>query len=484
MGGVCGRGRTAHRIMAAAMLWIPLLLVAVPLLLLIVVRTCAARATSKRRRKWGMDGNATAVGFFHPYANAGGGGERVLWHSVAAMMARHSSLHCVIYTGDRGVTGEEILGKARRRFGIDLQDGAVHFVFMRWRWLVEASTWPRFTLAGQSLGSVLLGLEAFVRFLPDVYFDTMGYAFTYPLFRWLGGCRVMAYVHYPVVSTDMFHLVASGRQSYNNAGRISRSPLITRLKLCYYKLFAVLYGIVGRHAHIVMVNSSWTRGHIEFIWRPTSLHVVFPPCDTEAFSAIPRQPPADQFRVVSIGQYRPEKDHPKQLHALRNILDQRPAATSRLKLVIIGSCRDEGDRRRVEDLRSLAQELEVDGCVEFKVNITFLELQEELGSAHAALHTMWNEHFGIGLVECMAAGCVMVAHRSGGPLQDIVVEWEGSRTGFLAETADEFADCLLQVMEMSEEDRTAMASVGRNASSRFSVKSFERRLLSAVDFLL
>jgi hypothetical protein len=28
------------------------------------------------------------------------------------------------------------------------------------------------------------------------------------------------------------------------------------------------------------------------------------------------------------------------------------------------------------------------------------------------IHTMWNEHFGIGIVEMMAAGLITIAHRS------------------------------------------------------------------------
>lgn len=37
---------------------------------------------------------------------------------------------------------------------------------------------------------------------------------------------------------------------------------------------------------------------------------------------------------------------------------------------------------------------------------------------------MWNEHFGISLVEMMAAGLIVVGHRSGGPLRDIVVPYK------------------------------------------------------------
>ena len=38
------------------------------------------------------------------------------------------------------------------------------------------------------------------------------------------------------------------------------------------------------------------------------------------------------------------------------------------------------------------------------------------------------------MVEMMAAGLVTLAHRSGGPLMDIVVETEQNRNGFLAGT--------------------------------------------------
>ena len=454
------------------------------LLLLFLVRLLAARRTMTRRRMWRVRQDATVVGFFHPYANAGGGGERVLWHSVSALLVRHSSLHCVVYSGDTNTTGDQILERVKSRFGIHLSTERVHFVFLNLRWLVEASTWPRFTLAGQSLGSAVLGLEAFYKLIPDVYFDSMGYAFTYPLFKWIGSCTVVAYVHYPVVSTDMLQAVASRKQAHNNAGSISRSHLFTRLKVMYYKLFAIIYSFMGRRAHIVMVNSSWTKDHIQSIWQPRSLHVVFPPCDTEAFSSIQRQPCKDQFRIVSIGQYRPEKDHKKQLKAVRSILDKRPSAADKLRLIIIGSCRDEGDRKRVKELKELSHELELEQVVEFRVNLAFDDLLSQLGSANAALHTMWNEHFGIGLVECMAAGCVMVGHRSGGPLRDIVLDWEGRRTGLLAESAEEFSDCLLEVMDMSEEERLLVTTTARVSCQRFSVTSFDRKLLTIVDKLL
>lgn len=47
------------------------------------------------------------------------------------------------------------------------------------------------------------------------------------------------------------------------------------------------------------------------------------------------------------------------------------------------------------------------------VNVSFQELQALLGEAVGGLHTMQDEHFGISVVEYMAAGAVPIAHKSG-----------------------------------------------------------------------
>ena len=138
---------------------------------------------------------------------------------------RYPDLRCVVYTGDTDATGQEILQRARERFNITLPrtgKGAVDFVYLRHRQWVEATPYPFLTLLGQSLGSMVLGMEAIFSYVPDVYIDTMGYAFTIPLFKYLGGCKVGCYVHYPTISTDMLDRVSARTSSYNNASFISR----------------------------------------------------------------------------------------------------------------------------------------------------------------------------------------------------------------------------------------------------------------------
>ncbi len=51
---------------------------------------------------------------------------------------------------------------------------------------------------------------------------------------------------------------------------------------------------------------------------------------------------------------------------------------------MIGGCRNKEDERRVQDLK------------DFKVNIPFGELKKEMSHSLIGIHSMWNEHFGIG----------------------------------------------------------------------------------------
>ena len=424
------------------------------------------------------------VGLFHPYADAGGGGERVLWHALSSMIHEWPNVRYVILTGDKGRTPRQILDKVKSRFGISVQENEVNFIFLRLRFLIEASTWPRFTLAGQVFGSIVLGIEAICHCCPHVFFDTMGYAFTYPLYKWLVGSKVLSYVHYPIVSTDMLSMVASGKATYNNTSGIGRSKVLTSLKIKYYRILAYFYGFVGRHSDAVLVNSSWTHGHIKDIWNCENTSIVYPPCDCKTFLEVPSTRSSIEYRIVSVGQFRPEKDHKKQIDVIRILLNKWNGSQA-LKLVLIGSCRDEEDHARVEMLKKYAFDKSVSEHVEFLVNLPFSKLQMELGRSLIAIHTMWNEHFGISLVECMASGCIMVANRSGGPLMDIVTNFKECRTGFLAESADEFSECIIEVFNMSAEERNTMVLLSKESvSERFSVQTFQTALITKIQTVM
>ena len=73
-----------------------------------------------------------------------------------------------------------------------------------------------------------------------------------------------------------------------------------------------------------------------------------------------------------------------------------PQHRSNLRLILIGSVRHDEDQRRVDHLRTLVENLNMTDEVQFKLNVNFVELKKSLNEAMIGLHTMWNEHFGIG----------------------------------------------------------------------------------------
>lgn len=78
---------------------------------------------------------------------------------------RYPGTKVVVYTGDLEASPDEITNRVRQRLNIELPE-RVEFVYLHQRGWVEAAKYPTFTLLGQSLGSLILGMEALNAFLP------------------------------------------------------------------------------------------------------------------------------------------------------------------------------------------------------------------------------------------------------------------------------------------------------------------------------
>ncbi|SOV05122.1 related to ALG11 - required for asparagine-linked glycosylation [Ustilago sp. UG-2017a] len=378
----------------------------------------------------------TIIGFFHPYCNAGGGGERVLYEAISLHLSLDPNVVVVIYTGDfPAASKEQILAKASARFGISIDSNRITLIPLVRRWMVQDTAWSCFTLLGQSYGSVWLAFEAMSQLVPDVWVDTMGYAFTYPVVGLFDRkLPIGTYVHYPVISTDMLTRVAKREAGHTNDASTANSRLRSTVKLIYYRIFALLYSWALGRADKVVANGSWTQNHLnQLLGRKKGkeqVSVVYPPCDTSQLSTYSLE--RRKCTIVSLAQFRPEKEHPTQLRILAHLKSTHPElfatensgdssrSTPPVKLLIMGSSRNTEDERRISLLRSLSANLGLDKDVEFIVNATWSAVTERLGDASVGLSTMKDEHFGINVVEFMAAGLLTLSHKSAGPWLDIV----------------------------------------------------------------
>ncbi|PWY76420.1 UDP-Glycosyltransferase/glycogen phosphorylase [Aspergillus sclerotioniger CBS 115572] len=363
--------------------------------------------------------------------------------------------------------------------------------------------YPYMTLLGQSLGSLIVAYDAFNLLVPDVFVDTMGYAFTLAFSKLLfPSVPTAAYVHYPTISTDMLQSLddQTGLQGVNSgAGKGFKG----QVKRKYWIAFAKLYGWVGGHVDVVMCNSSWTSAHIRTIWGParqTNTYkdptVIFPPTAvSELESTITVTPETENTRqplILYIAQFRPEKNHPLLLRSFARFLQERRKRQGETsdpetepKLVLIGSVRHASpDETHIYNLRLLAHELRIRDHTTFLCDASWPTVLDHLATASIGVNAMWNEHFGICVVEYQAAGLISVVHDSGGPREDIVIDLGDGATGFRASTEEEFAAAFEAALALPAEEKVAMRLRARKSALRFTEEEFSLKWIGEIEKLV
>lgn len=372
-------------------------------------------------------------GFFHPYANNGGGGEKVLWHAVEATLLEDQRNIVAIYTVNLDAKPLDILKKAEEKFGVKgLDSERVVFIYLRkYAKYIDGSYWKHLTLVGQLLGSALLGLEAMCELSPDVWIDTQGLPGSYLLVNWVLKVPIVAYVHYPIIQPDMFNKLKF--QKFSDLKKI-KPTVFDAKQAAIFLYWTALYGLymyLGSMVDVTLANGTWTFNHISNIWYLNSIRgheiaLLYPPCSTEDSSKA-LDTSVDKSRknnMIYVGQFRPEKRHWLVLEQYGRFLaefreDKLPLA-SLPTLTFLGSCRTSTDSETLDKLREQVKSLELSDYVEFVVDCSYDELKEHLASAKFGLNAMWNEHFGISVVEYLSSGVVPIVHASAGPLLDIL----------------------------------------------------------------
>ncbi|KAJ3220628.1 asparagine-linked glycosylation protein [Chytriomyces hyalinus] len=157
-----------------------------------------------------------------------------------------------------------------------------------------------------------------------------------------------------------------------------------------------------------------------------------------------------------------------------------------MKLLFIGGARHAADRALADSVLKHASRLGIRENVDVLVNAPFPDLQAWLGKASLGLHAMRDEHFGIGIVEYMAAGVIPIANNSGGPKMDIVATSDrASRTGYLASSKEEYAEAIWDALNLSAEEEFKMRTRARSSvATRFSTATFQTEFLRSVEPLM
>lgn len=428
-------------------------------------------------------------------SNAGGGGERVLWAAIEATQKQYPQAICAVYTGDHDIERDTVIETVKKRFDITLDNHSLQFMYLSKRHLVLPTTWPHFTLLGQSIGSLILAYDAFSLLVPDIFIDTMGYAFAVAFAHYLfPSMSTAAYVHYPTISTDMLQSLddTTGTKGiHSGAGSGARG----RAKKLYWHVFAYLYGWAGRQIDIVLCNSTWTANHIRQLWKPKSPITVYPPCPVHEIAeriAIDEQHEKQRDpSILYVAQFRSEKNHALILNAFAKFYHAYAASSSfqdtkKPRLILVGSVRhNTPDEKHIYNLRLLARELKITESTTFITDAPFSLILQHLQTSSIGVNGMYAEHFGIGNVEGLAAGLIPVVHNSGGPKEDIVVPFEGKEIGYKCETEKDYSQAFAKVLvDMSNDERLAMRLRCRESAKRFTGEVFSEKWSESMEVLV
>ncbi len=225
--------------------------------------------------------------------------------------------------------------------------------------------------------------------------------------------------------------------------------------------------------HAVVVNSKFTKSFIDKTYKVNS-QVVYPPVDVDFFAS---SAPKEKL-ILSVGRFSTVFGGKKQ-EVLIKVFGQFWSKYSDFKLVLAGGGQD---LELVKRLKDLAGKWPVRIVTDISVEKLRGLYQQALIYWHAAgfgedlLHFPQRaEHFGIAVVEAMAAGCVPVAFGGGGLLEII----DHGQDGFLWKTEDELMNFTTKLVG-NQTLLSKMAKAARIKAQQFSKENFVQNLMRLI----
>lgn len=188
----------------------------------------------------------------------------------------------------------------------------------------------------------------------------------------------------------------------------------------------------------VIYNSKFTESYMKSKIKIPS-QVIYPPVDTTEF-----RPLKKKNIIVNVGRFVRVKKQDVLVESFKELVKEYPK--NNWKLVLMGGIA-KGDNEYLDELRNMAKGFPI----EILTDVDRAKLDSILGEAKIYWHAMGfgtedpaaQEHFGIAVVEAMAAGCIPIVVDKGG-LKEIL---DDGKYGQLWKTKAELIEKSLSVMK-------------------------------------
>ena len=160
---------------------------------------------------------------------------------------------------------------------------------------------------------------------------------------------------------------------------------------------------------ILLTNSEFSKKAIRKYIGAEAI-ILYPPVNVNDFLKVSENKNRED-KVVLCGRYTPEKNYEFALQ----VASQLPS----VKFTIIGASSGKVSSAYYVKLQRMKKNLELKN-VELLRDVTRGEQTKIYSKSKIFMHCMRGEHFGMAVVEGMAAGLVPIVHKSGGPWLDII----------------------------------------------------------------
>lgn len=228
----------------------------------------------------------------------------------------------------------------------------------------------------------------------------------------------------------------------------------------YFKPYQIMAHLLTKkalkRANIVLTNSIFSKNAIQKAYPSVDPQVIYPPVDIERFSNC-LSSNSRENQVLVIARFSPEKQIEKAIMIAKLLKN--------INFKIIGSLLTV-NQSYFNYLQQMIKDYELKDKVQLIPNATKDEMMNAMSTSMVYLHTMSGEHFGISIVEAMAAGLIPIVPTYGGCSEIVPTEYQYT-------TIQDAADCIYK--NIDQYDNTKRKFVYEIAK-QFSPENFRRNL--------
>ena len=287
----------------------------------------------------------------------------------------------------------------------------------------------------------------------EVVINTHGDALPY---RISGATPYLLYLHFPT-------FLMSSTASY--ASNKYRKSLFWK---AYFKPYTLITQFLAMRAmtrsSVILTNSAFSREAIREAFADVHPYVLYPPVNTERFSRAYRQPiNAREVKVLVVARFSPEKQ-------IENAITVAHLLGGSIKFHIVGSLTP-ANRPYFKMLQNMIKTYGLTQTVTLTPNASNEELVDAMSKSMIYFHTMIGEHFGVSIVEAMAAGLVPIVPSYGGCCEIVP-------SGYQYHTLQEAADYIAKNAKIADDEKRMQM---HNIAKQFSPDNFRKAMKQYIE---